>query len=146
MNESIRILLVDDEQDYTLALSRRMTRRGLHVDTASDGYEAFDALHAGNYDVVVLDINMPGIDGMQTLKAIRKSVHGVPVILHTGAGTINEAQKALRAGAFDFLFKPVHFEDLMNRILDAAESMGKIVTPTTTSISIGTTNRPQPGA
>lgn len=124
MKEPIRVLLVDDEQDLTQALSKRLTRKGLIVQAAADGDEAFDALSRDRFDVVVLDINMPNVDGMQTLKAIRISFPEVAVILHTGAGTITEARKAIQLGAFDFLFKPMPFDGLVVKIRDAAESVG----------------------
>lgn len=121
MNENIRVLLVDDEQEFTQILSKRLTRSGMTVFTAHDGDEAYDALHVVDFDAVVLDINMPGVDGIQTLKAIRRSFPEVAVMLHTGAGTINEAHQARQAGAFDFLFKPMPFKALELKIRAAAD-------------------------
>ncbi|QJB57448.1 response regulator [Pseudodesulfovibrio sp. zrk46] len=116
----IRVLLVDDEPDFTSVLSKRLSRTGMEVATASDACEAYGTLDRCPFDVAVVDINMPGIDGIQTLKAVKRSFREVEVIILTGHGTIHEAGQALHSGAFDFLFKPVSFEQLASRIRDAA--------------------------
>lgn len=128
MPENIRVLLVDDEQDLTQALAKRLGRHNMTVGTAHDGNFAYEAMHREEFDVVILDINMPEVDGIQTMKAIRSSFPGVPVIIHTGAGTINDAKKAIQAGAFDFLFKPVDIKQLISRIHAAAASRKVVLT------------------
>jgi len=116
----IRTLLVDDEKSLTSTLSKRFSRRGMEVATASDATEAFGFLETCHFNVVVLDLNMPGIDGLQTLKAIKQCFHGVEVIIQTGDGGMAEARMAFHAGAFDFLFKPVLFNKLIAKIEEAA--------------------------
>jgi len=113
---SIHVLLVDDEQDFTFTLSKRLFRRGMSVTTAADGTEAFGMIESDTPDVVVLDIDMPGLDGLQTLRAIRKSFHGVEVILLTGGGSLSEELEAFQVGAFDFLRKPTDANQLTCRI------------------------------
>lgn len=122
MPEEVRVLLVDDEQELAQTLAKRLRRHNMTVGTAHDGNLAYEAMHREKFDVVVLDINMPEVDGIQTMKAIRTSFPEVAVIIHTGAGTINEAQRAIEAGAFDFLFKPVDIKQLTSRIHAAAAS------------------------
>lgn len=118
----IRVLLVDDEQGFTSTLSKRLVRQGMLVSTAMDASEAFELLATVTFDVVVLDVQMPGVDGLQTLKAIKKNFHGVEVIMLTGAGTISQEIFSQGAGAFDFLSKPVPTDQLIERIHAAVHS------------------------
>lgn len=122
--KTIKVLLVDDEQDLTSTLSKRLNRMSIDASTASDGTEAFAMLENEHYDVVVLDINMPGINGLQILKAIKQNFPKIEVIMLTGAGGIREARQALQANAFDFLFKPTRFEKLTERIIKATFKPG----------------------
>ncbi|QGY42030.1 response regulator [Pseudodesulfovibrio cashew] len=115
----IRVLLVDDESEFTAVMAKRLGRLGMAVETATDGYEAYCILERAPVDVVVLDVLMPGLDGVQTLKALRRRFPGVPVIMLTGQGSVLDGIKAIRAGAFDFLFKPTEAEELAARIREA---------------------------
>jgi len=120
--KKVRVLLVDDEQDFTSTLSKRLGRRGMSVLTANDGFEAYSLLEESPVDVVVMDMQMPGPDGMQTLKSIKKRFHGVEVILLTGQGSMRDAIHSATAGAFDFLFKPTDVDELTGRIMHAARA------------------------
>lgn len=120
MPRKIRVLLVDDETDFTAVLSRRLDRLGMTVATAQDGDEAYMVLDAARYQVVVLDMQMPGLDGLQVLKVIRQNFPNVAVVMLTGNGLVADAIRSLKAGAFDYLHKPVPTEDLAEVIQRAA--------------------------
>lgn len=121
MNDTIRVLLVDDEDGFISALSKRLTRRGMSVSTASGGEEAMALLETDPFDVMVLDVKMPRMGGMQVLSMVKGRHPGVEVILLTGHADMNCALDALSAGAFDFLIKPVAIELLACRIMAAAQ-------------------------
>ncbi len=119
---SIRVLLVDDEVDFATVVSKRLTRQGLSVYTVEDGVEAYTLMETRMFDVVVLDLLMPGPDGLQTLKAIRKRFPLMPVLLLTGTGGIGDAMKSAKAGAFDFLTKPIGMAELLSSIQSAVKA------------------------
>ncbi|ADU62027.1 MAG: response regulator [Pseudodesulfovibrio sp.] len=121
MSDIIRVLLVDDEDGFIAALSKRLDRRGMSVSTASGGEEAMALLETESYDVMVLDVKMPRMDGMQVLSMVKSRHPALEVILLTGHADMNCALEALSAGAFDFLIKPVGIELLACRIMAAAK-------------------------
>lgn len=114
-----RVLLVDDEEVFVDALAKRMSRRGLHVETAENGTVALEKASHANFDVIVLDLAMPGLDGIETLKRLREANPDVQVILLTGHGTVQSGVAAMKEGATDFLEKPCDFDELLAKI-DAA--------------------------
>lgn len=120
MMRSIRVLLVDDEAPFTSVLAKRLTRRGLSVCTASDSGEAYTLLETGAYDVLVLDMQMPGVDGLQLFKAIRQRFGAVEVIFLSGKSGMEDMVQSFNAGAFDYLRKGTSIEILERRIRDAA--------------------------
>ncbi|HMK36925.1 MAG TPA: response regulator [Desulfomonilaceae bacterium] len=115
-----RVLLVDDEAPFVEALAKRLDRRGLEVAVAYSGPEALQKLTENrNIDVVVLDVKMPGMDGIDVLKAI-KSTHGmVEVIMLTGHATVETAIEGMKIGALDYLMKPCDMEVLMSKVQEA---------------------------
>ena len=115
----IRILLVDDEKDFVEILSLRLEEAGEIVTSAHSGQECLDILQTKDIDVVILDILMPGMDGIDTLKEIKNRFPLVEVIMLTGHGSTESAVKGMKLGAFDYLLKPAHFADLTAK-LDAA--------------------------
>ncbi len=114
-----KVLLVDDEQDFREIITKRLERRGVAVRTAEGGQAALDALAAETADVVVLDVKMPGMDGMQVLERIKGNWPAVEVIMLTGHAEIEAAMDGLEKGAFDYLMKPVEMDHLLYRIQDA---------------------------
>ncbi|EGB13380.1 response regulator receiver protein [Pseudodesulfovibrio mercurii] len=120
MTDPVRILLVDDEAAFVAALSRRLGHLGASVRTAEGGVDAWAVLESGPVDVVLLDMNMPDLNGIETLKIIRKNFPETEVIVLTGEGDMTRHMQSLDAGAFDYLLKPVPLERLWKRILDAA--------------------------
>lgn len=120
--KNIRILLIDDEKGFSSVLAKRLTRRGVEVVTAEDGAEGLLKLDTEIFQVVVLDMKMPGINGLQVLKTIKNRHPGIEVILLTGNADMDSALSAMNAGAFDFMLKPANTEILTHRIYDAAKN------------------------
>lgn len=114
------VLLVDDEAPFVSALAKRLTKRGLHVTTASSGDEALGFLDQIDADVIVLDIRMPGLDGLETLAEIKRRDPDVEVIMLTGHGTSDDVVEGMSLGAFDFLVKPCDVELLRQLVEEAA--------------------------
>ena len=112
----IDILIVDDEKDFVEMLSLRLEDAGHRIRAAYSGEEGLAALEEAECDVVILDIRMPGIDGITALKAIKNAHPVVEVILLTGHGTIDTAVDGLKAGAFDYIQKPARFEELLDKL------------------------------
>jgi DNA-binding NtrC family response regulator len=117
----VNILLVDDEKDFVEMLSLRLADEGHRVRSAYSGQEALQSLSETESDVVILDIKMPGMDGIETLKEIKARHPIVEVILLTGHGSIDTAVEGMKAGAFDYLLKPSDFEELLTKLAGAQE-------------------------
>ncbi len=122
MADSIRLLLVDDEVGYIEVLSKRLTRRGFKVMTASSGAEAIRALRKSDFDVAVVDLKMEDMDGIEVLKVLKKMVPTLHVIILTGHGSERAAREGIAHGAFDYLIKPVGLDPLIVRICAAMSS------------------------
>jgi len=114
-----RVLLIDDEVEFVDALAERLRTRGLSVETANSGEEGIEKVKASTYHAVVLDFAMPGMDGIETLKAIREKKPDLQIMLLTGQATIKAAVEATRLGAVDVLEKPTDIATLMEKIRDA---------------------------
>ena len=115
----IDILLVDDETDFVEMLSLRLADAGHRVRAAYTGEQGLEALAQAEPDVVILDIRMPGIDGITALKAMKAAHPVVEIILLTGHGTIDTAVEGLKSGAFDYVQKPADFADLLDKLAAA---------------------------
>jgi len=113
------VLLVDDEPDFLYPLVRRLVRRNLVVESAGNGQEAIDIINKMPVDVVVLDVKMPGMGGLEILRAIKAGHDTIEVILLSGHASIDTAMEGLSCGAFDYLMKPVDFDELFFKIQDA---------------------------
>jgi len=113
------VLLVDDETIFLETLAKRLARRGIDAHTAGSGKEALDFLAAHPVDVVLLDVKMPGLDGMDTLACIKRDHPGVEVIMLTGHANVDAAMRGMEEGAFDYLMKPADIDDLYHKIEDA---------------------------
>ncbi len=115
------IMLVDDEVPFVEAMTKRLTRRDLSVEQAFSGKEALNKLTAGSQaEVVILDVKMPGMDGIETLQAIKGKVPLVEVIMLTGHATVESAIEGMRLGAFDYLMKPCDMDHLIAKVKEAA--------------------------
>ena len=115
----VKILIVDDEKDFVEMFSLRLTRQGEKVSVAYSGQEALDLLEKTKIDVVILDIRMPGMDGIETLKRIKATYPLVEVIMLTGHGSTETAVEGMKEGAFDYLLKPADFEDISEKVANA---------------------------
>jgi len=120
--EQIRILLVDDEEEFVKTLSERIQMRNLDSTTALNGKEAMEAMNARLSDVMVLDLRMPGMDGFEVLRQVKKTYPEVQVIILTGHGSDKDENETRRLGAFEYLKKPVGIDQLIQTIHRAYES------------------------
>ena len=121
---SDKVLLVDDEVEFVETLAERMRARGLEVDYCHSGDKALKKVTKKSYDAIVLDLAMPGMDGMETLQHLLTNHPDLQVILLTGQGTIATAVEATKLGAKDFLQKPTDIDQLLDKIRAArAERM-----------------------
>jgi DNA-binding NtrC family response regulator len=117
--EKCRVLLVDDERDFLEVLIRRLGKRDVDVRGVSSGEEALQYLQAKPIDVAVLDVRMPGMDGLTALRKIKKLDPLIEVIMLTGHASLEVALEGMRAGAFDYLMKPAEIDELLYKIQDA---------------------------
>jgi len=121
-DHSIKILLVDDEEDYVRTMAERMEMRDLGSEVALTGEQALAMLEEDLPDVMVLDLRMPGMTGMEVLARVKEAHPQVEVIILTGFGSEKDEEEARRIGAFDYLRKPVDINDLMSTIRRAGRS------------------------
>jgi DNA-binding NtrC family response regulator len=115
----IKILLVDDEKDFVETLAERLELRDFEVTTALNGIDAIKIVEEQEFDVIFLDVKMPGKDGIETLKEIKKLKPLPQVIMLTGNATVETAIEGMKVGAFDYIMKPVVTEDLIELIGNA---------------------------
>ena len=116
-----RVLLVDDEEKFLEVLSQRLGTRGIDAETSTSGEEALVKIKNKNFDAIVLDVMMPGIGGIETLKRIRKEYPELQIIMLTGQGTVGKAVEAMKEGAIEFMEKPADINKLMDKISEAKE-------------------------
>lgn len=121
MDEALRVLLVDDEELYAESLAKVLRRRGMVVATAKDGPAALAWMEANEVDVVVLDLKMPGMDGLATLEEIMRRDSTTAVIMLTGHIELERVTKALQGGVGDILLKPCPVDSLASAIENAKE-------------------------
>lgn len=114
-----KILLVDDEEDFAVTLAERLRLRGLKVETAFDGEQALEMIDKDFPQLVVLDVMMPGLGGMEVLQRVRTDYPDLPVVLLTGHGSTRDGIEGMRLGAFDYLMKPIKIEELVKKIEEA---------------------------
>ncbi|WP_022663591.1 response regulator [Desulfospira joergensenii] len=121
MNKKPRILLIDDEIEFITTLAERLELRGYDVETSESGESGIDLMAKSSFDVAILDLMMPGLNGIDTLNQIKRIDPRLPVILLTGHGSTKEGMEGMRIGAFDFLMKPLDINELLDRIKLALE-------------------------
>ncbi len=120
-----RLLIVDDEQSFVDVLTNRLGRRGIDVVKAYSGAQALQALRQNIFDVMVLDLKMEDMDGIEVLKIVRKMAPDLPVIILTGHGSRTAAEDGMTLGAFDYLTKPCELKELMEKISLARQAKNK---------------------
>ncbi len=118
---TFRVLLVDDEREFVTTLAERLEIREITASVAFDGSEAMKLLEEKDFDVIVLDVRMPGFSGLELLKRIKAKLPGVPVILLTGHSATRDGIEGMRLGAFDYMVKPVDIDVLVKRMQEAVE-------------------------
>ncbi len=118
--EPVSVLLVDDEADLVSAMAERLALRGLQVETATNASAAQQYLRHRTFDVLILDVKMPGTGGLGLMAEVKQTHPELPVILFTGHGSLADAERGMREGAFDYLVKPVDVHALLERIHRAA--------------------------
>lgn len=116
---SEKVLLIDDEPEFLKSLSERMTIRGMDVSMAETPENAITSLENGEFDAIVLDLQMPGMDGIEVLKYIKSNHSEMQVILLTGHATLEKGIEAMKLGAMDFMEKPADIDALTEKIKKA---------------------------
>src|SRR4030065_407660 len=119
--ENLRVLIVDDEADFLETIVMRLKRRKIDAYGVDDGKKALEIVENERFDVVVLDFLMPGIDGIETLKLLKKRKPFIEVIILTGHGSVESGLQGMQFGAFDYIMKPAHLKALMGNIQQAYE-------------------------
>ena len=117
--DPFNVLFVDDEVEFLETLLKRMKKRDLEVSGVKSGEQALEFLDQNRVDVVVLDVKMPGMDGIQALKEIKKLHPLIEVVMLTGHASVEVAIQGMELGAFDYLMKPIDIDDLLYKIQDA---------------------------
>jgi DNA-binding NtrC family response regulator len=120
--QGLKVLFVDDEEDFVRTMAERMEMRDLGGDIALSGQQALQMLEEDVPDVMVLDLRMPGIDGMEVLRRVKSTFPQIEVIIMTGHGSDQDEEEARRLGAFDYLRKPVDIEQLMETVRNAGRA------------------------
>lgn len=122
--DPVKVLLVDDEAELTACLSRVLSRRGFEVESTEDGLSALSLVAREHYKVVVLDVKMPGMSGLQVLSEIKRFAPGTQVILLTGHFSVTDEEVSLKSGAFAYLLKPYPILKLVELITEASRVCG----------------------
>jgi DNA-binding NtrC family response regulator len=117
--DNVRVVFVDDEPDFLETVLKRMQKRKIDTVGFKTGPEALEWLQSNPADVVVLDVRMPEMDGLQVLKEIKKIDALIEVIMLTGHASLETADKGMELGAFDYLMKPINMDELLFKIEDA---------------------------
>ena len=120
--EAWKALLVDDEEEFVSTLAERLRMRGIQAVSVTDGQEALARIEADPPDVVVLDVMMPGLGGLNVLQQVKAIRPDLKVILLTGRGSTKEGIDGMRMGAYDYLMKPVQIEELIERMKAAIQA------------------------
>ena len=119
MSNPIKVLLVDDEEEFVSTLAERLEMRDFEAPVATSGDQALALVRDQKFDVIVLDVMMPGIGGLEVMKQVKSAYPDLPVILLTGHGSTKEGMEGMQEGAFDYLMKPLDIDELTAKIKEA---------------------------
>ncbi len=122
-----KVLLVDDEEDFLATLAERLESRGLQVSTANSGELALAKIDKEGFDLIILDLAMPGMDGLEALKRLKAKQPEAEIIILSGQGSIKTSIAAMKLGAEDFIEKPVNIAELLDKISDAKDKRMEIL-------------------
>jgi len=120
MMKETEVLIVDDELEFREMILKRLKKRGVDCQGAENGEEAVEKIKTGRFDVVLLDVKMPGIDGIETLRQIKQLKPLVEVVMLTGHASVESGIEGMKFGAFDYLMKPIELDSLLEKLKDAA--------------------------
>jgi DNA-binding response OmpR family regulator len=123
--EQLKVLLVDDEEEFVNTVAERLQIRNILTLVATDGVQALQVIEKEKPPVVVLDVMMPGLSGLDVLNQIKRDRPEIQIILLTGHGSTKDGIKGMRMGAYDYIMKPVQIEDLIQKMKDAFEASKK---------------------
>lgn len=123
MEQLVKILLIDDETEFTSALAERLRLRGYDATTTDDGESGIALIQKEDFNIIVLDLMMPGMSGLDTLQQTKKIKPDLPVILLTGHGSTKEGVEGMRLGATDYLMKPLDINDLLAKINETLDGI-----------------------
>lgn len=116
--DKISLLLVDDEVEFLAPMVKRLKKRNYQVQTSTNGPDAIDFIRKNPVELVVLDVQMPGMDGIETLSQIKRIDPSIGVVMLTGHANIEAAIAGMELGAFDYLMKPMNFDELVYKLQD----------------------------
>ncbi len=121
--DEYRVLIVDDEEELVTTIAERLQIRGIQAQTATDGETALQMIEADPPQVVVLDVMMPGMGGIEVLQRMKAQNLKIPVILLTGYGSTEQGMEGMKLGAFDYLMKPCDLNNLISKIQEAVQNL-----------------------
>ncbi len=116
MSSRPSVLIVDDEERFRNTMCKLLTVRGLAADTAGSGPEALEILKSGSHDVLILDVRMPDMSGVEVLSEVRKINPEIEVIIMTGYASVDTAKEIMKLGAYDYMLKPYATDELLEKI------------------------------
>jgi DNA-binding NtrC family response regulator len=119
--EKFRLMVVDDEVDFLETIVKRLQARGIDVTGVESGYQALEVLDQRSPDVIILDVKMPGMDGIETLRQIKKKKPLTEVIMLTGHASVESGIQGMQLGAFDYVMKPIALDELLEKVRQAYE-------------------------
>jgi DNA-binding response OmpR family regulator len=117
--EKFKMLVVDDEQDFLETILKRLKARKIEVTGVESGHKALEFLVTHDVDVIILDVKMPGMDGIETLREIKKKKPLAEVIMLTGHASVESGIQGMQLGAFDYVMKPVALDELLEKVRQA---------------------------
>ncbi len=117
--QEIRMLLVDDEDDFRITLTKRLKLRKVNITDVASGNEAIEMVKQNSFDVAVIDVKMPGMDGIETLKQIKQIEPLIEIVMLTGHASIESGMEAMKLGAYDYVMKPCDIDELLIKSGDA---------------------------
>jgi len=119
--DKFKVMIVDDELDFLETIVKRLKVRGIDATGVESGYKALEVLDGSNPDVIILDVKMPGLDGIETLREIKKKKPLTEVIMLTGHASVESGIQGMQLGAFDYVMKPVALDELLEKMRQAYE-------------------------
>jgi DNA-binding NtrC family response regulator len=120
--EEIRMLLVDDEDDFRTTLANRLKLRKVDITDVASGNEAIELVRQKSFDVAIIDVKMPGIDGIETLKQIKQLQPDIEIVMLTGHASIESGMEAMKLGAYDYVMKPCDIDELLIKTGEAYQN------------------------